>query len=242
MDIAFAQNYQNYYEIDITPDADAPTWARIGAGINSAEPNGNETVSQDPYYDCEGASSSEVTGGQLVLSFSGHRVVGDEAQDFIAGLQLAYGSSRKTRARWTSPDGDRIEGPVTVANIAVQGGDPNAKSDFSFELHFNGRPTFVAGNAREFPTSIDVTPVSVAVGGTAQVGATVAPSTANYALSYAVDDRDVATVGSDGTVTGVAAGETELTVKSCVLPSLAATMSVTVTEETDGGGDEGTGE
>lgn len=228
MDIAFAQNYTNLYEIDITPGAAQRTYVRLGAGISSVEWEGNEEVAQDPYYDGEGFNSSEVTGGQLVGTFEGHRCYGDPAQDYIASLLLAYGEDRKTNFRWTAPNGNVVEGGVTVANIAPQAGDANTKSDFSFEIHMNGLPTFKEGNASEFPDEITAEEISVSENETAKITATIMPTGASPAVVYAVEDRKIATVDSDGTVHGVKAGTTNVSIKSCVRPTVGTTVQVTV--------------
>ncbi|MFI3305579.1 MAG: Ig-like domain-containing protein [Rikenellaceae bacterium] len=51
---------------------------------------------------------------------------------------------------------------------------------------------------------------SLAIGGTTQIDASVAPS--RYTLTYTSNDPTVATVDADGVMTGVAAGETTITV------------------------------
>ena len=229
-DIGFAMNYTNLYEIDTTPYGDSRTWVRVGAGINSVSWEGNEEVAQDPYYDGDGLSSSDVTGGQIVGSFEGHRVYGDAAQDYIAGLTLKYGEDRKTNFRWTQPNGDQLEGIVTIANIAPQSGDPNAKSDFGFEIHYNGMPKFTSGNASEMPNSISASKptLSVSAGSSDVITVTVEPESASGSVVFAVEDESIATVGSDGTVVGVANGETEVSIKSCVRPSVVTSVKVTV--------------
>lgn len=228
-DIAAEMNYTNLYEIDVTPEAASPTWERIGVGINNVDWEGNEEVSQDPDYAGDGMATSDVTGGQLVGTFEGWRDYSDAAQNFVASLLVDYGSGRKTRLRWTAPDGQVIVGKVTVVNVKPQGGDPNAKMDFSFEIHFNGMPEFTPGDASEFPDSIAAEAVSVAVGASAPVGATVSPEGASPALVYASADRSVAEVGSDGTVRGIKEGETSITIKSAVKPMVTASVKVTVT-------------
>ena len=77
MDIAFANNYAHILEVDITPTAADRTWAWVGPGISNMDPNGNEKIDQSEYYDGGGMAASDVTGGQLVLSVSGHRRYGD---------------------------------------------------------------------------------------------------------------------------------------------------------------------
>lgn len=228
MDIAFALNYTNLFMIDITPSAATHTWARVGAGINSFDQASNETVSDDAYYDGEGMSSSDVTGGQIVHTFAGHRKYGDPAQDYIASLENVYGESRKTTYRRIAPDGTVLEGNATIANIVTGGGDPNAKGTFSFELRLNGRPTLTEGNKDEFPTNITASAVAVTVGQTAAISATVTPETANGACVYIVENDEIAAVDAMGNVSGIAAGSTTVLVKSAVLPTETATVEVTV--------------
>lgn len=139
----FPLNHENVYEINTTPDktGDQATWARIAAGVQNFSWASNEVIDQTQYYDGGGLASTDVTGGQWVASVSGHRVVGDAAQDYIFGLMLKYGDARKTDFRWTRPDGKTITARVTIANIADAAGDANAKDSISFEIHCNGAPT-----------------------------------------------------------------------------------------------------
>lgn len=136
----FILNYENKYEIDVNPSGDAPTFEVLAAGITNVSWNGNEQLMQDVYYDGKGMGSTEVVGGQLVGSVTGHRKVGDPAQDFVMGLDLTYGEGRKTTLKWTKPDGRVLTCAITLANITDAAGDANAKDDISFEMHVNGKP------------------------------------------------------------------------------------------------------
>lgn len=140
----FTLNSAHTFEIETTQTTDEMTqvWACVAAGINTFDPQWNEEIDQTPYLDGDGFGSSDVTAAQLVIAFEGHRKYGDEAQDFIAGLQTELGEGRKTLFRWTDPEGDSYEGPCTVANIVGASGAANEKSTFSFEIHFNGKPTY----------------------------------------------------------------------------------------------------
>lgn len=138
----FALNSENKFEIDTTPSEATETFARLAAGLSTFDPQWNEELDQTQYLDGDGFASSDVTGAQLVISYEGHRNFGDPAQDFIAGLQPLLGEDRKTNFRWTDANGDQFSGNVTVANIVSGGGDANAKNTFSFEIHFNGKPTY----------------------------------------------------------------------------------------------------
>lgn len=234
MDIGFALNYTHIYLIDTTPDGAARTWARIGAGIQTVEPDPGENIDQADYYDGDGMASSEVMGGQLVLTFTGHRVMGDVAQDYISGLSFSYGQARKTHLLVINPDGSQIDAAVTIANITgmtTSGGDANAKNDISFELHVNGLPAFTEPEATQLPES--VTPVqdevTVAVGGSVTVAATVTPATASDWMVYASSDTAIAKVDANGNVTGVSAGECTVSIKAAAKPSVSAPVNVTVT-------------
>lgn len=137
----FIENYENKYSINTTPSGSEETWSPLAKGISNVSWGGNEVTDQTVYYDGEGMGSTEVTGGQLVLSVSGHRVVGDAAQDYVYALFTSYGSARHTDCKIETPEGKTYTGDVTIANIENAAGDANAKDEISFELHFNGKPT-----------------------------------------------------------------------------------------------------
>lgn len=231
MDIGFTLNHQYLYELDVTPYGAKRTWARIGAGISAIDPDPSEKIDQTGYYDGDGADSSDVTGGQQIVSVTGHRKFGDAAQDYVASLKFQYGQARKTNLRVTDPSGEVVESSVTIANINMFGasGDANSKREISFELHFNGTPSSETPDKTTLPEEVTASVAAVTVGKTAPVTATVTPATASDRCVYAVEDDAVATVDSEGNVTGVKAGTTRLSVKCAAKPSVAAVVEVKVT-------------
>lgn len=134
-------NSQHRFDINTTPGGVA-TLARLGAGLTSFEPGNNEQTDQSNYLDGNGYGTTTVTGAQLVLTFSGHRLFGDAAQDWIYGKQFELGTARNTDFTWTLPSGGKITGPCTIVALDGPGGDANAKGAISFEVHFNGKPTY----------------------------------------------------------------------------------------------------
>lgn len=168
--MSFQMNYEDLLEIDVTPLETESTWARIAAGITGADPSNNEDVAQDKYLDGDGYGSSDVTGAQKTLSFSGHRVLGDTAQDYIASLQHELGGNRKTSFRYTDGQGRKYSGPCTIANVEIGGGGAESKKEMSFEVHLNGKPddtapqpapdlsATVAAGTSSGTTTFDVTP------------------------------------------------------------------------------------
>lgn len=73
--------------------------------------------------------------------------------------------------------------------------------------------------------------VSIGVGQTAELTVTPTPASANPSVTWTTSDSTIATVGTDGVVTGVAAGTATITATSTVNTSLTDTITVTVTEE-----------
>ena len=138
----FLLQSRNILEIDTTPGNGEENWARLAEGITDMEPDPNEEIAQDNYFSGDGFGESDVTGAQLILSISGHRNYGDPAQDYIYGLQMELGPTRRTNFRLTLPDGATFEGPCTIANIVGPGGAAGEKGAISFEVHFNGKPEY----------------------------------------------------------------------------------------------------
>lgn len=81
------------------------------------------------------------------------------------------------------------------------------------------------------PTGVTVAPTtaSVAVAATSQLTATVAPVGAPQAVIWTSSAPSIATVDSDGLVTGIAAGSATITARSAVDTSKLGTAAITVT-------------
>lgn len=140
--MGFALMNDQKFEINITPAEAEPTWVVLAKGIMTAEPSTNEEIDQTVYFDSSGFKESDVTGMQLVQSFTGHRYYGDEAQDYIFSKMLELGAARRTTFRYTEPDGGVYTGSITIANIQPPSGDAGAKGEIAFEIHYNGKPEY----------------------------------------------------------------------------------------------------
>ena len=88
--------------------------------------------------------------------------------------------------------------------------------------------------AKQIPVTgvtLDKSTLSLEVGATATLNATIAPSNASYkAVSFTSSDEAIATVDDNGLVTAVAAGSAEITVESIADGSKTAKCTLTVTE------------
>lgn len=157
----FTLNWQNKFEIDVNggkdpvADVEAAKWEVLAGGINNFTPSLNETTTNDVYMDGEGFGSTDVTGKRLQIAFTGHRLEGNAAQDFVASHVLDIGDKLKALGRWTQTDGSTIVGQITLSNIVTSGGAPGAKQTLSFTMAFNGKPVYtpkdVTGSGTDDP-------------------------------------------------------------------------------------------
>ena len=234
-DLGFARNYANALEINITPGADKPTWAILSRGITSIAPSPNESTEDKDYYDGYGTPTSKVTSTQIQYEVEGDRCYGDPAQDFISGLALATGEERETDFRHTAANGDVIEGRCTLLNLTPNSGqgEASALGAFTCTIATAGAPKFTAANKLKLPTAVQAEDVTVTVEGTSKIEATVTPEDANHKCFYASGNTAVATVDSDGNVTGVAEGEATVTVRAASKPSIMKSVNVTVSAKTE---------
>ncbi|MFC4075221.1 phage tail tube protein [Salinithrix halophila] len=137
------ESKHNFY-INTTPEAGAggETYVRMAAGFKSVDPQMNEENDQTAYLDGNGFATTTVMGGQLTLEFTGDRLYGDPAQDWIFSKMATIGTKRNTTFKWEQPSGEIFEGPVTLAVINGPTGDANSKGEVTVEVHFNGEPTY----------------------------------------------------------------------------------------------------
>lgn len=184
----FALNYQQLLEIDTTPKAASRTYVRLAEGISSVDASFNDVVDQTTYMADEGWASSLVTGKQMILSVSGHRVVGDTAQDYIADLESSMGDDCLSNARIYDAQGNLKTGEVTLANIDFSGGDAGAKTDISFEIHFNGKPTITPKSAADTLSAV------VAAGTVAGTTKFTATAGAGNTLAYKLSAQTAGTI------------------------------------------------
>jgi len=134
----------------------------LAAGFDNISEALNEVLYQSGFISDNGWGSSYVTGGQLIVTLSGVRVVGDPAQDYIFSdaVMLGFGKARETTIKLEcsdtnlihsdvpsgAPEGSSVAGysitcPCTLAKILRSGGAANQPTAVSVEIHLNGKPT-----------------------------------------------------------------------------------------------------
>lgn len=119
------------------------------AGLENFSPSFDNTIEEWYSMENQGWRSALLTGKGWSIGFSGKRVVGDAANDYIAGLMLAIGQDACTKFYWRLPDGLTVEQNVIVAVSNNGGGDTTNVGKLEFELRSDGKPTVTAPTASE---------------------------------------------------------------------------------------------
>lgn len=229
-DLGFARNYANALEINITPEEASTTWAILSRGITEIAPSPNESTEDKDYYDGYGTPTTDVTSTQIKYDVTGDRCYGDPAQDFIASRALETGDGRKTQFRHTSPNGDTIEGDCTLLNLTPNSGqgEASALGAFTCTIATAGSPKYTPANKLKLPEEVTASEATVNVGAKQKITPSVTPADANPKCFFASGDTDVATVDSDGNVTGVKEGTCKVVVRCASKPSVMCEVEVTV--------------
>lgn len=116
------------------------TYAKLCKGIESMEFNANEQDQSFQFLCGNGFAHHETTGAAPQISCSGRRIVGDAAQDYIAGKQFSLGADRNTSVKIIA-EGKQIICDATIGEVTTFGGQSLDINAFSCTLYFNGQPT-----------------------------------------------------------------------------------------------------
>lgn len=144
-ELQLVYNYQ--LELNITPNDPNPTWLPFCKGWSNVAESLNEVLYQATYLCDKGWGSTEVTGGQYIVTLTGVRYIGNPLQDWIfsADVMYAFGDVRKTQLRVTKGPTEIMTWDVTLANITETGGDANQPGAITVAIHGNGAPTISGG-------------------------------------------------------------------------------------------------
>lgn len=116
------------------------TYAKLCKGIESVTPNFNENNVQSQFLCGEGFAHNEVTGAAPEIQVSGRRIEGDDAQDYIAGLQWTIGSDRNSSVKLVT-GGKQMVCDCSIGDIVSFGGNATDLNQFSCTIRLNGKPT-----------------------------------------------------------------------------------------------------
>lgn len=141
--MGFNPVWANKIEIGTTATtANPPVWtySRLCKGIEGMTFNSNEQMQQFFFLCGEGFANNETTGAAPELQITGRRIVGDAAQDYIAGKQFALGTDRNSSIKITA-EGKEITCDCSIGEVVTFGGESLDVNAFSCVIRFNGKPS-----------------------------------------------------------------------------------------------------
>lgn len=121
-------------------------YSKLCEGIEGMPFSENEQNQQFHFLCGEGFASNVVTGASPEIVITGRRVVGNVAQDYIAGMQFKLGEERESSVKIIS-GGKQIVCDCTIGAITTFGGQTLDVNSFGCTIRFNGKPTVTSTSA-----------------------------------------------------------------------------------------------
>lgn len=123
------------------------TYAKLENGLDNVSEALNEVVQQYFFLNDKGFARNHVTGMAPTFTFTGRRVQGDDAQDYIFGNKYKLDTNRNssfqlkvTDKSGNAPKATTYTVDCTICNIQEFSGASTDDSAISFEIRFNGAP------------------------------------------------------------------------------------------------------
>lgn len=144
-DIQLNPTWKTTVQIGTAKTGDAWTYAPLCAGIENLDEALNVQTQQFFFLCGQGYAHNEVTGMAPTFSFTGKRVYGDAAQDYIDAMKYETADKRKTSIKLVVESAGKtvmtITCDATVTDIVTLGGG-NAVSvqPFNCTIALNGKP------------------------------------------------------------------------------------------------------
>lgn len=124
--------------------SETEVYSELADGIDNIAEALNEVVQQFFFLKDKGFATNHVTGMAPAYTFTGRRVMGDAAQDFIFGKKYSLDTDRQSKLKIAYTEGSTektISCNCTICNIQEFSGASTDDSAISFELRFDGKPT-----------------------------------------------------------------------------------------------------
>lgn len=142
------KNYNRRFLVNVGMP-DKPKWALIAAGITSRSIRIDETYDTYYYFDLRGAAEEDATEQKTEVSFTGHRVIGDAAQELVYD-KLLYDINNRKVEFLDYDDGIDItaepapangyKGTATLKISDTGSGDARNRQNITFVLSYSVPP------------------------------------------------------------------------------------------------------
>ena len=130
-------------EIGVSKSANTWTYAPLNSGFDNITEALNEVVQQYQFLSDGGFARNHVTGMAPVFTFTGKRVFGDTAQDYIFSKKYSLDTDRQSSIKLTFNNGTEEVSytcDCTICNIQEFSGATTDDSAISVEIRLDGKP------------------------------------------------------------------------------------------------------
>ena len=132
--------YENQFKVNVSSTATA-SWKTI-ADLESFSVSFDNGVEEWHPFEHEGWVRRLLTAKGVTISVTGKRNMGDDGNDFIAGLAWKNGREAEGDFQWTFPDGTVVTFTGAVINVTnIGSADSTNVAPLEFEVQSNGKPT-----------------------------------------------------------------------------------------------------
>ncbi len=136
--------YENQFQIDVSSTSTA-SWKTIADCETFSVAFDNGVEEWHP-FEHEGWVRRLLTAKGVTVSVTAKRNLGDDGNDFVAGLAWKNGRDAETDFKWTFPDGTVVTFTDAVINVTnIGAADSTNVAPLEFEVLSNGAPTVTAG-------------------------------------------------------------------------------------------------
>lgn len=134
---------ENQFQVDVS-STDTASFKNI-ADMETFSVSIDNNVEEWTPFTTEGWTRRLMTGKSITITVSGKRNVGDDGNDFVAGMFMKNGREAECDFKWTFPDGATLTFADAVVNVTNMGaGDSTEVAPLEFEIMSNGKPTYTA--------------------------------------------------------------------------------------------------
>lgn len=132
--------YENQFKID-TSDTSTAAFKTI-ADCETFSVSFDNGVEEWHPFEQEGWVRRLLTSKGVTISVTAKRNLGDDGNDFVAGLAWKNGREAEADFQWTFPDGTVVTFADAVINVTnIGAADSTNVAPLEFEVQSNGKPT-----------------------------------------------------------------------------------------------------
>lgn len=128
-----------------TDESTEPDYLRLAKWISTVEDDSDEETEDTAFYDGDGTPESDVMSVKKAYTFEGFFDADDPAHQLIQKLEFETGEGRKIMFKQERTDGTILEGPATVTEPKVTGGEASEYASLGCTIAWDKKPDITQG-------------------------------------------------------------------------------------------------